>query len=166
MRTASVILLATLILAGCSRPTVHRWDNTDVEQRNAVFVNKVISGDEIELVDKKVIKYIGIRVPKGQDLFAKKSQAANAKLIRRGGGKVFLEFDDRKRDAQGRYLAYVFSPVNINEKQICCFINLEMIEFGYAFLEESSYNRKYVKLLFAAYNRAQKNKAGVWAAKK
>ena len=166
MRTVSVIFLATLLLTSCSRPTVHRWDSIEAKQNKAVFVNKVISGDEIELVDQKIIKYIGIRAPKGQDPFAKKAQAANARLIRRGGGKVFLEFDERKRDAQGRYLAYVFSPVNVNERQICCFINLELIEFGYGFIEESSYNRKYARLLFAASSRAKKKKVGVWTVAK
>ncbi len=125
-------------------------------------VKYVIDGDTIVLSNDRHIRYIGINTPeverKGKhpqkgEPNGKEAKVYNKKIVL--GKTVRLELDQKKEDQYGRSLAYVFLENNR-------FVNLEMLEKGYAFFIQGKKNKKYSAELLKAQQRAMMKKTGMW----
>lgn len=153
--TTFFFLCTSFLFSACSLKTVHRWEEPIKPGKlNFVWVAEIISGDVIKLQDGRMIKYNGILTPPS---IAQKSKAANEWLLRTGS--VLLEFGEPQQDNQGRYLAYVYAP---SQKGLC-FVNQELLEFGYCDLDPDFADPKYLGEFRRLQQQAKKNKQGVWA---
>jgi micrococcal nuclease len=121
-------------------------------------VNKIINGDTIQLDTGEIVKYIGIEAPDlnikegGPEFFARQASRQNQKLVLLK--KVRLEFDKKKKDTEGRTLAYVFVK-NI-------FVNAELIKLGYAKTNIDPPNDKYKNMLLDYEKKAKQSEKGLW----
>jgi endonuclease YncB( thermonuclease family) len=127
-----------------------------------VSVKWVDDGDTILLTDGRRVRYIGINSPevahpeKGLDaeLFGEAAKARNKSLVY--GHRVRLEFDREKTDRYGRVLAYVYLEDGT-------FINLRMVESGYAYVLVLKPNNRFERVLLKAQRRAMKTGLGIWS---
>jgi micrococcal nuclease len=121
-------------------------------------VNKVISGDTIQIDNGETVKYIGIETPElnpkegGSGFFARQAYKYNQKLVFMK--KVRLEFDKEGKDKEGRILAYVF------QKNV--FVNAELIKLGYAKTSIIPPNDKYKNMFLDFEKKAQQSEKGLW----
>jgi len=121
-------------------------------------VNKIISGDTIQLDTGEKVKYIGIEAPElnmkegGPEFFARQASRQNQKLVLLK--KVRLEFDKEKKDSKGRMLAYVFVK-NV-------FVNAELIRLGYAKTNIVPPNDKYKNMFLDYEKKAKQSERGLW----
>jgi len=146
MRSRKLVCLL-LLLTGCQ--------NATQPQGLTVQVKRVISGQTIEVVSNgqtKQVRLIGIDAP---DLQQKPhGQAAKALLTQIIVGKeVRLELDEQKQDEYGRYLAYVWSDLLVNEY---------LVKQGVAIVSEQSPNHKYDTRLVHAQQWARLQEQGIW----
>ena len=147
-----------ILIISCSERVIHKWEDGFEQNDKLVFfqVSEVIDNNHIRLSDGRVIEYLGIKnIPK-DSIFFKETYNANLELIKRGGYKVLLEFEEKS----DKHSAYVFSPINQNEDRICCFVNKELILFGYSTVE--AVNHKYHLKFLEIQDRAKKSKIGIW----
>jgi endonuclease YncB( thermonuclease family) len=122
-----------------------------------VFVQEVIDGDTIVLVDGRQVRYIGIDAP---DLFdsslfgryASASAQKNTELVE--GKKVRLVKDVSEIDDSDHLLRYVY----VDD----VFVNLELIKNGYAKLMLIPPDTAQKQELSEAQDEAYKNKLGIW----
>jgi len=125
-------------------------------------VSKVLDGDSIVLDTGEQVRYLGIDAPElgkqagGPQFYAKEALAYNKQLVLMK--KVRLEFDEERRDAYGRLLAYVFVK-NL-------FVNGELVKRGYAKAMIKPPNLKYRDLLIKYQNEAMSKEIGLWQEKK
>ena len=131
---------------------------SNIANSKEYFVNKIISGDTIQLDTGQIVKYIGIETPElnlkegGSEFFAKQASKYNHKLVFMK--KVRLEFDKKKEDNEGRILAYVFV------KKV--FVNTELVKLGYAKAHIIPPNDKYKKLFLDYETKAKLSEKGLW----
>ncbi len=126
-----------------------------------VSVKWVDDGDTILLADGRRVRYIGINAPevahveKGQaaEPFGEAATAQNKALVH--GHRVRLEFDREKTDRYGRVLAYVYLEDGT-------FVNLKMVESGYAYVLFLKPNNRFERVLLRAQRRAMKAGSGIW----
>lgn len=151
MRLRLLIPLLVLILA---LPSI-------VFSRDYV-VNKVIDGDTVVLDNGETVRYLGIDAPEmgknkgGPEFFAREATRYNKRLVLLK--KVRLEFDEEKKDAYGRLLAYVYVK-NV-------FVNAELVKLGYARAMVKPPNTRYKNMLIQYQNEAVTRDAGLWQEKK
>lgn len=158
----TILIFLIIINSGCSPKEVHI--DAESQERvqpnvNLLTVKTVLSGDMIELEDGRVIKYINIEAPKPGDALFFEAKKANETLITKGKNKVFLEFGSKKQDEKGNYLAYVYSPTPIF---YYCFVNKELVEWGWAKVSVSPPNTKYVESFLYSENNAKEKKINIW----
>ncbi|MFQ5952688.1 MAG: thermonuclease family protein [Candidatus Omnitrophota bacterium] len=126
-RILASLLIASLMLPGC-RPKPAETAAPD-EYR----VTWVVDGDTIELGNGKRVRYLGIDTPEVRrrvggkwqylpEKYAVEAKNYNDTLVR--NKNVKLEFDTRKEDKYGRWLAYVY----VNDKMV----NAELLREGLA----------------------------------
>lgn len=116
------------------------------------YVTRVIDGDTFVLENNERVRLLGIDAPeKGQFLWKEAKDYLTEKVKDK---KVVLKPDKVERDKYGRLLRYVFID---NE-----FINLELIERGYAKVLIIEPNTKYALMFLEAERRARENKLGIW----
>lgn len=136
-----------LLLVGC--------ENTTKPQGSKVQVNRVISGQTIEVVSKNQtmqVRLIGIDAPDlRQQPHGQAAKATLAKLI--ANKQVILELDDQKQDEFGRYLAYVWSDLLVNEY---------LVQQGVVIVAVKSPNHKYDTRLVRAQEWARLQEQGIW----
>lgn len=119
------------------------------------IVKEVISGDKIKLQSGKIIKYLGVDAPDEGEYLFDEAKEFNKELVE--GKEIKLEYDSHyKEDKYGNTLAYVYL------KDTYKFVNVEIIEKGFAFID-NSYNSasKYNDLIKAQDNAKDYNK-GLW----
>jgi len=122
------------------------------------LVTKVIDGDTIQLENGRKVRYIGIDTPetvhpnKPIQCFGKEASNKNKELVY--GKRVRLEKDISDRDKYGRLLRYVY----VDD----IFVNLELVEQGYATVYTYPPDVKYQDKFLAAQRRAIKNNRGLW----
>lgn len=158
--TAIVLFFANLLMltgGACVSRVEHRWEdnNTHTKRPPLEEVSEVLSGDTIKLKQGRIIKYLGIQAPQKGEPFFETCCKANAWLLQ--PGKVILFFDEQTKDEQGRALAYVYTP----SLGIFCFVNQELLEYGYAVITPSS-NHKYKDAFLAKQDIAKAKKRGIW----
>jgi len=131
---------------------------SNIANSKEYIVNKIISGDTIQLDTGEIVKYIGIETPElnlkegGSEFFARQASKYNQKLVFMK--KVRLEFDREKKDKEGRTLAYVF------EKKV--FVNAELVKLGYAKTNIVPPNDKYKNMFLDYEKKAQQSEKGLW----
>ena len=163
-----IILLGVLaILFALARTDFHQESFHPSESR-VVEVKEVIDGDTIRVRDPKTreiftVRYLGIDAPEleGPDYescFSLQAKEKNEELV--SDQKVLLEFDRDKYDRFGRTLAYVYTLDEFGEKET--FVNLELLQQGYARFYLDKQNTLYQEELAEAALSAQEDFSGLW----
>ncbi len=126
-------------------------------QTQNAYVEKVISGNKIELSTGDVIEYIGVNIPiDSSNLIFKSALELNKKLVE---SKIIkLELDEKENNDVGCLLAYVYCGD--------IFVNAEIIRQGYGIINIHSPNIKYAELLVKAERDARDQKRGFWSEQK
>lgn len=123
-------------------------------------VARVYDGDTIILEDKKQIRLLGINTPEIESrLRAEEPGGVAAKKWLQAQlqeNKVYLEYDQTKRDKYKRLLAHVFTPDGKH-------INQALLENGLAFVSIIPPNVRYSDKLIQAQQQAEKQKLGIWS---
>ena len=136
--------------------------------RMVVEVVEVIDGDTIrvrELGSEEIfrVRYLGIDTPEleGSDYescFGDQAKEKNEELV--SDQKLILEFDRDRYDQFGRTLAYVYTLDEDGEKDV--FVNLELLEEGYARFYLDKQNTLYQDELIEGALEAQSDFRGIW----
>ena len=129
-----------------------------------VKVARVIDGDTIQLEDGTIVRYLGIDAPESEvawrkGAFGYDAYAGNRALVE--GQEVLLEQDQEVSDSRGRTLAWVWIEGE-NGREL---VNARLIEDGVAWVALFPPNTRHADKLFAAQQRAQKARRGIWAPK-
>ena len=125
-----------------------------------VLVTRVVDGDTIEIEGGQKIRYIGIDTPetvhpnKVVECFEVEASNYNKSLV--DGKRVRLEKDITDIDRYGRLLRYVY----VDD----VFVNLKMVQDGYAKSYTYPPDVKYQDLFLAANREAMTANKGLWGA--
>jgi len=143
-------------------------DQLSSSEAQEVEVEEVIDGDTIRVRDlesDKVfrVRYLGIDTPEleGSDYescFSSQAKEKNEDLVL--DRKLILEFDKDRYDRFGRTLAYVYTLDELGEKEI--FVNLELLEEGYARFYLDKQNTLWQDELVQAAVGAHEDFLGLW----
>lgn len=133
-----------------------------------VEVEEVIDGDTIRVRDLQTdeiirVRYLGIDTPEleGPDYescFSSQAKEKNEDLVL--DQKLILEFDIDRYDRFGRTLAYVYTLDELGEKET--FVNLELLEEGYARFYLDKQNTLWQAELVQAALSAREGFSGLW----
>lgn len=126
-----------------------------------VKVLEVIDGSTIEVEyegQREKVRYIGISTTetgrrKGGEDDDREAKEANRKLVE--GQTVWLEFDVKQRDHDGRLLAYVYLLDGT-------FVNAWLVEHGYMQVVTMPPNVTYQNLFLKLQRKAQEARRGLW----
>lgn len=152
-RTKRVFLLVLFLALSCSQLNYSR-----------VKVLEVVDGDTIRLSNGKLLRYLGLDTPElrikeknGNFIyrpqpFSLEAKEFNRKLVE--GKFIRIEFDTEKTDSYGRLLGYCFLEDT--------FINVCLVEEGYAVIYARSPNLRYSEVFAVAQKKARKAKKGLW----
>ncbi len=122
-------------------------------------VHWVIDGDTFELKNGQRIRLIGVDSPEYQpwkrkpEFYGKEASLYLRHLLNKK--KVRLQKDAQAKDNYGRTLAYVYLE---NGE----FVNLLLVQKGYAKAKNYPPNNRYRDLLKKAQQEAKQNKRGLW----
>lgn len=153
----AVVLVLSSILAACTPPVPTTGEATVVE---------VIDGDTITVTigpHTEHVRLLGVDTPetvhptKPVECFGPEASAFTADLLPPGTG-VRLERDREVRDHFGRLLAYV------HRADDGLFVNLELVERGFADVLVIAPNDAYAPVLRVAAAAAREAPVGRWAA--
>ena len=134
---------AALLLFGCV------LKETATEKAPALVV-RVVDGDTIIIDGGESVRLIGINSAERQKECYTEAKQKLADLV--DGKIVFLEKDAENRDKYGRLLRYVYLGNN--------FVNLEMVETGYAYAYEYPPSVKFAEKIAKAEEKAQAGHEG------
>jgi len=133
-----------------------------------VEVEEVIDGDTIRVRDLQTdeiirVRYLGIDTPEleGPDYescFSSQAKEKNEELVL--DQKLILEFDIDRYDRFGRTLAYVYTLDELGEEET--FVNLELLEEGYARFYLDKQNTLWQAELVQAALSAREGFSGLW----
>lgn len=128
--------------------------------RQLYQVARVYDGDTIILEDKKHVRLLGVNTPEieSQQRAEEPGGVAAKKWLQAQlqENKVYLEYDQVKRDKYKRFLAHVFLPDGKH-------LNLALLENGLAVISIIPPNGRYTDKLIQAQQHAEKLKLGIWA---
>ena len=152
LRLFSVAGLAWLILVSCSAALPQE-----------TFVSRVVDGDTIELLDGRLVRYIGIDAPEIRRKIAGhwvmdpqpmglEAATFNRKLVEHQ--RVRLEYDVQTHDRYGRLLAYVY----VGDVMV----NAELLRSGFAHLLTIPPDVKYAERFREVAASAHAAHRGVW----
>jgi micrococcal nuclease len=149
------VLQAALLLTSLLAPLVA----CAPRERGMRTCVRVVDGDTIVLDGGERVRLIGVDTPETVDprrpveWFGKEASAFTERLVE--GRRVRLEYDQTRRDAHRRTLAYVYLEDGT-------FVNLEIVRRGYG----HAYTRhpfRYLARFRAAERMARRERAGLWA---
>lgn len=128
--------------------------------RHLYNVARVYDGDTIILEDKKQVRLLGINTPEIQSRVRDQepggTEAKQWLQKQLQDKKVYLEFDEVRRDKYKRLLAHVFTPDGKH-------LNLMLLENGLAVVSIIPPNGRYSEKLIRAQEKAEKQKLGIWS---
>ncbi|NEP42832.1 MAG: thermonuclease family protein [Okeania sp. SIO2H7] len=141
-----------LFLASCQEP--------EMPQGRSVKVERVISGQTIEIVDNfnpvptlQPVRLIGIDAPDlRQQPWGLEAKSELEKMTL--GQQVLLEFDAQAKDSYDRLLGYIWQDRTL--------INEELIKQGYVLASEKVPNTKYSDRLANTQEWARLMGKGIW----
>ena len=151
-------------IAACGEPALSRVEG-EVVAANAIVV-RVVDGDTLRVQIEgqiEVVRLIGIDTPETVrpnspvECFGPEASARSKELLAEGT-RVSLVRDVEARDDYGRLLAYVYRSAD------GLFINLALIDQGYATLLTFPPNTAHVERFRAAAVEAEQRGLGLWAA--
>lgn len=135
----------------------------DLLEYSKVEVIEIIDGDTIKVKDLEnrqifKVRYLGIDAPEpnGKDYetcFSNEAMERNKELV--SGKTLLLEYDLDRYDRFGRTLAYVYTEDGT-------FVNLELIENGFARFFLDSFNTLHQEEFLRAAMDSQENYLGLW----
>ncbi len=145
-------IAACLFIASCQEP--------EMPQGRSVKVERVISGQSIEIVDNfnpvpilQPVRLIGIDAPDlKQQPWGVEAKTELEKLTL--GREVLLEFDAQQKDSFDRLLGYIWEDRTL--------VNEELVEQGYVLASEKVPNTKYSDRLANAQEWARLMGKGIW----
>ena len=118
--------------------------------KNKYFVQRVIDGDTFVIENKERVRLIGIDTPeKGEPCYFEAKKKLEDLIL---DEKVVLKKDISERDRYHRLLRYTYKNK--------LFVNLEMIESGYAHASPYTPDIKYKEIFKKAEHEAKKQKIG------
>jgi len=115
-------------------------------------VGRIIDGDTIVLANGDKVRLVGIDAPEKDNYYYEPARERLRELIE--GKPVALENDVTNSDNFGRLLRYVFVDGE--------FVNLKMVEEGYAYAYVVAPNEKYMNELIEAEERARRKQLVIW----
>ena len=123
-------------------------------------VVRVVDGDTVVLDGNEKVRLTGINTPESVDprrpvQWFGKEASEHAKAVLEGK-RVRLESDVETKDRYGRTLAYLFLEDGT-------FVNLRLVEEGFAFAYRYPPNVKHAEEFSAAERRAREGKRGLWS---
>lgn len=131
-------------------PQVGHTDNETLKEEGVVKF--VVDGDTFVMEDGRKVRLIGVDTPEfGRKYFGTAKQKMFELVFRK---KVTLIRDVSEYDKYGRILRYVY----VGDK----FVNLEMVEGGYARVLTIPPDVKYSKQFIDAQTKAREEKLGIW----
>jgi micrococcal nuclease len=157
--SAPLLFLAFfLFLPGCGSGAVE--NALDGEYH----VVEVVDGDTLKIAGGRKVRYIGIDAPETMkrtgtgwvfqpEAYGMASKDRNTELVE--GRRVFLEFDEEKKDRYDRWLAYIHSDGVM--------VNLELVREGLATVYTFPPNIKYYEELIRAQDHARAGRKGLWS---
>lgn len=116
------------------------------------MVSNVIDGDTVELMDGRVIRYLGIDTPETGEYYFQESTDKNRELVE--GKIVELQSGERDADEYGRLLRYVYIDGT--------FVNAELVTQGYAKAYIFDPDDRYSQILVQLEQYAKMSKRGIW----
>lgn len=149
---AVILILGILLVVGYTNLSGY-FVKTQTATETAI-VARVIDGDTVQLTDEREVRLLGINAPEKQEPYYQESKNRLKALIE--NRTVSLEKDKTDKDIHRRSLRYVF----VDD----IFINLKMIEEGYATVYIIPPDEKYSSQLLKAENEAKQKKIGIWKA--
>ncbi len=120
--------------------------------KSVALVSKVIDGDTVELQNNIEVRLLGINAPERGQPYYQEATTRLRELVE--GKKVIFENDIQDKDRYGRLLRYLF----INDS----FVNLQLVEEGYATVYIISPNKKYETDLRNTENETKTLKVNIW----
>ena len=155
----AAMVVCLLVLASC-QPGGEATE-TSVLGGLITRVDHVVDGDTVWVVGlDESVRLIGIDTPEVYpelECFGEEAEDRLIELIPHGT-EVDVRFDVEQRDRFGRYLGYVYRVVD------GLFVNLAMVEDGYAEMVRIEPNVTYANTLKKAENRAAAGGLGLWGA--
>ncbi len=125
---------------------------TGNESFETAMVVRVIDGDTIELDNGNRVRLLGINTPEKNTYYFNEASDALRSLVE--NKTVRLEMDKENNDMYGRLLRYVFLDKT--------FVNLELLENGYANTYVVEPNSKYKETFLEAEREANAKGLGLW----
>ena len=133
--------------------------NKNLNSLESTVVKKVIDGDTIKISNGETIRFIGIDTPEinwdigTADFYGYK--ALNFTKNNLLNKKIYLEYDEEKRDDYGRLLAYVY----LENGEL---FNDIILKKGYGHLMTVEPNTKYLKKFRKVVKKAREKEQGIW----
>jgi len=125
---------------------------TNAQKEKTFNVTNVIDGDTVEIGTREKVRLLGINAPEENEHYFKDAKDRLVKLV--GGKLVKLESGSEDKDRYGRLLRYIFIDGT--------FVNLQMVEEGYATVYIINPDEKYYLEFKKAEKEAKDNKLGLW----
>ena len=122
-------------------------------RQKGLRVREVIDGDTVILSNGEEVRYIGIDTPEESEPYFGEAKEFNRKMVE--GKRVFLEYDDERRDKYFRILAYVWVESLL--------VNAELIKQGLAWVYSFRSNLRYRDYFVSLQKKAREKKIGVWS---
>lgn len=150
--------------AACGETELARLDG-EARAANAVVIN-VVDGDTLKVrigEQTEVVRLIGIDTPETVrpdtpvECFGPEASSRSSELLPEGT-RVSLVRDVEARDHYGRLLAYVYRALD------GLFVNLSLVEQGYATVLTFAPNITHSERFVAAATEAERNGLGLWGA--
>ncbi len=116
-------------------------------------VKSIKDGDTIILGNGEEVRYIGIDTPERSQPYFEEAKEFNRKMVE--GKRIFLEYDQEKRDRYFRILAYVWVDSLL--------VNAELLKKGLASVYIHPANSKYRNRFCSLQTQARKAKIGLWS---
>ncbi len=129
------------------------FKNSYVEQNETGFVDYVIDGDTVELKTGERVRLVGIDAPELGEYYHEESKNKLKDLVE--GKTIILERDIENKDKYDRLLRYIYID-NL-------FVNLILVQEGYAKAYPFEPNTKYKDEFADAENQAKANGLGIWS---
>lgn len=152
-----VILVVGIAIGYLIFGTKNKIKNSENSEK--VKVQRVIDGDTIELVDKRIVRYIGIDTPEIDEedsiklCLAKMAMEENRRLVE---NKIIeMKKDISEVDKYGRLLRYVYQDDQ--------FVNQILVEAGFAKILTVVPDVKYNEMFLLKEMEAKNLKKGMWS---
>ena len=132
-------------------------------ETEVAIATRVIDGDTIELKTGQIVRYIGINAPELPDnCFAKEATQRNGELA--AGKQLIFIKGPTDKDKYDRLLRFAWADKNKNGKidSEDIFINLSLVEGGYAYSFNFGEIHAYDHRFESAEEQAKRDRRGLW----